>query len=138
MDAIKNFFKKKYLGFWFTIASFVLLILSIILFALLSSSSEVIDETPSTIFALLGVAAAVSLVVGYKDFFHAVSIIQLLFVSVVTFLFIYGRVSYLAYYFSGDIMGTGLSVWFIVTFILLLATLVSSILAICFKQEKNN
>lgn len=137
MNKVKQFFKQKSIGFYFNLATLIFMIIAVICFSQLIKVSEIMEEQPAAVIALCIVAVLISIAAGYKDWFRALTIAELVFVSATFFLFIGGRVSYLAYYFSGDIMGTGLSPLFILSAVFMVIALVASILAICFKQEKS-
>lgn len=138
MNKIKRFFGNKAIGFYFDLATLVFMLLSLCVFSVLAKVSYQIDEKPEAITAFCIVAMVVSVVAGYKDWFRAVTLLNLVFTSAALFTFVYGRVSYVVYYFAGDIMETGLSPLFILCALFLILGLVSSVLAICFKQEKSS
>lgn len=136
MEKVKTFFRSKGLGYWFTLGTTVFLFLSLLAFILLFRESTVIEERPAAVIALISIAIVISLAVGFKDYYNILSIVLFAVTIASFFLFIYGRVSYLAYYFSGDIQGTGLSIWCVISFITLLFSTVSSILGLCFRHTK--
>ena len=87
-------------------------------------------ETPvlAIVFALL--AAAVSVAASHKNWFHAVNLAGFVLSVIAMFVMIAGRISYLAFYFSGDAMATGLSPMLVAALICSLAAVVASVAAV--------
>ncbi len=138
MNIIVDFIKKKALGFWFAIASVVLLFVGVICFGALTNVSFELDENPALIITFCVLAMVLLLVACWRDFFKALSLVAVMFVSIVLFAFISGRVSYLAYYFSGDILGTGLSPLFVVSLVCFVLAFITTICTVCIKIEKKS
>lgn len=101
---------------WASLGALGVSLLGIICFAALSSGSFESTETPA---AVIGMAAACALLAAvcffWKDLFHALSIAAFFTSLGALGSFVAGRVSYLAFYLSGDVMGTGLSPLFILS-----------------------
>lgn len=136
MNKLKSFFAGKSIGFYCSIAAVAALIVGLICFGALTGVSEESSENSPLVIGL-GIAAAVlCALAAVKDYKRILSLVALVLVSFMFFNFIGGRVSYLAYYFSGDILGTGLSAYFVISAIFFLIALVAGICAVCFKQEK--
>lgn len=87
-------------------------------------------EMPVAVIALAIVTAVVLLAASVKNLFHVVNLAGFTLAVVTLFTFIAGRVSYLAFYFSGDAMATGLSPLFIVTLIFSFLTVVVTAIAL--------
>lgn len=136
LQKIKRFFGAKSAGFYCSLAALVLLVVGVIVFSALANVSVEATETPSVVIAMAVVAIVLCAFTAFRDYFKIPSLLAFIF-SLVTFAsFIKGRVSYVAFYFSGDVMDTGLSPLFVVSFILMLLAVIASAMAICFKQEK--
>ncbi len=138
MQKIKQFIASKGIGFYFSLAAVIVLIIGVACFAVLADVSVEASETPGTVIGLAVAAIVMCLVAGVFDFKRIFSLAALVLVSFMFFNFIGGRVSYLGYYFSGDILGTGLSPLFIASAVFFVLSLVCAICAVCFKQQKNN
>lgn len=128
--------KKKNLGFYFETGNVLCMILGLILFiSMISTTNETTDKT--VLVLLIGI---ISIVCGsiclYKDFFKSMSLISFIASTITLFAFICGRVSYVAFYLSGDVMGTGLSPLFVLSFVFLLMSFICSIVGMTLKQEK--
>lgn len=95
---------------WASLCAMAASLLGIICFAALTAGSFESTETPA---AVIGTAAACTLLGAlcffWKDLFHALSTAAFFASLGALSSFTAGRVSYLAFYFSGDVMGTGLS-----------------------------
>lgn len=135
MNVKKFFAERNNLRCYLLIATFACLIAGMICFAVLSGSNQQTDEQPEIIYAFTALALAACIAAGYKDWFGALSLAIMLFTSVAFFIFIAGRASYLAYYFSGDVMGTGLAASFVIGVIFYLAAFVLSVLSVCFYRQ---
>ena len=138
MKGIRQFFSEKGTGFYLTVGAFAALLAAMVCFILLFSSSSAVQETPSAVLGLVIAGIAVALITAVRDFWGIGSVALLALSSASFFVFLYGRVEYLAYYFSGDIQGTGLSVWCVLTLIFLLASVVLSAMAIFFSHKKTD
>lgn len=101
---------------WASLCALATSLLGIACFAALISGSFESTETPA---AVIGTAAACALLSAvcffWKDLFHALSAASFFASLGALGAFTAGRVSYLAFYFSGDVMGTGLSPLFILS-----------------------
>lgn len=136
MRTVKNFFARKSLGFYFTAATLLCSLLGLIFFKCLTNVSFESTETPVKVIVLAVVVIVLCLATGFKDYFKALSLATLVLSMVTLCSFVTGRVSYFAFYISGDVMDTGLSPFFVLTAVFLLLAVVTSVLAMCFKQEK--
>lgn len=136
MERIKEFLKTKSIGFYFLLATVLLLLLGLIFFSVLFNVSVEGDEQPALILTLTILSILLLLLSAYKDFFHVPSLIAFVLTTIVLFVFITGRVSYLAYYFTGDIQGTGLSPFFILSFVFFLLAYVGTICSVVLKKTK--
>lgn len=136
MRIVKNFLAKKAPGFYFTAATLLCSLLGLIFFICLTNVSFESTEAPATVIVLAVVVMVLCLVTGVKDCFKVPSLATLVLAMVTLCTFITGRVSYFAFYISGDVMDTGLSPFFVLTAVFLLLAVVTSVMAMCFKQEK--
>lgn len=99
----------------------------LISFRILASVSFETDENVLLV-TLLGIGSlALGLCTAWKDLLHLPSLLTFIAATLTLCQFLAGRVSYLAFYFSGDVMNTGLSPWFIAALICFIAALVCSI-----------
>lgn len=137
MQKIKEFFTARGLGFYFSLATIIALVIGLGCFSALAGISQEASESPATVTGLAVAAIVVCLAAALFDFKRIFSLAALVLVSFMLFNFIGGRVSYLAYYFSGDILGTGLSPYFIVSAVFFIVSLVCAICAVCFSQKKS-
>lgn len=133
-----SFFEKKAKGFYFELVSGVCMLLALIFFGcLLGNTSETTDKT--VLVLTTGILSIICcLVCLYKDYFKALSLGTFVLSTVALISFVAGRVSYVAFYLSGDVMGTGLSVWFVLTLVFMLLGFVASIVGMILRQEKQN
>ena len=135
MQKIKEFFACKGIGFYFSLACLLAVVVGLGCFCSLVNVSQEATEAPATVIGLAVVAMVLCLAAAVYDFKRIFSLAAFVLVSFMFFNFIGGRVSYLAYYFSGDILGTGLSPYFIVSAIFFVISLICAICAVCFKQK---
>lgn len=92
-------------------------------------------ETPEMVIAFTLLAAAVAVVASYKNWFHVVNLASFVLAVVALFVMLAGRISYLAFYFSGDAMATGLSPMLVAAVIFALLTVVATATAIFVEKE---
>ena len=103
----------------------VLLIALIMVFygCMVGTTKAESTEVPGTVFLFLGLALGFAVINIFGDFFYVVKPAMFCLTTLAFFNAIEGRVSYLAFYFTGDAMNTGLSVflvlWAVIFFILL-------------------
>ena len=133
---MKKLFSRKGPGFAMTCVSFVLLVIALGSFLLLASVSFEGSENVPLVAGLIGAALLLHVLTGIKDMLHLPSLAAFVATASAMSAFVAGRVSYLAFYFSGDIMNTGLSIYFVLTACCLVLALVFSILGMCLRQEK--
>lgn len=113
----------------------VLSLLAVISFVImwLTTSYEA-AETPEIVIVCTLLAAAVAVVSSYQNWFHAVSLAAFVLSVVSLFVMLAGRLSYLAFYFSGDAMATGLSPMLVAAVVFALLAVIANALAI-FSEE---
>lgn len=136
MGTLKNFFLKKAKGFYCTAAALLLTVLGVIFFASLTSFSAESTETPGLVIAFAVATIVLCLFAGVKDLFRIPTLLAFACATCTFGAFASGRVSYVAFYFSGDVMNTGLSPLFVLSALCFLLAVVASVMAVCFKQEK--
>lgn len=127
-----KFLNKKADGFYITIAALIAALLGILFFHMLTAESFESSEQPAAVTAVFCVLTA------WKDIFKVFSLGAFIAATVTFFTFVSGRISYVAFYLSGDIMNTGLSVYFILSCICFFLALVFSVAAMCRPQEKES
>ena len=88
------------------------------------------SEQPAKVIVLSAVCALLAAAAGIRNLFHVPGAAAFALAVLTFFTFISGRVSYLAFYFSGDAMATGFSPMFAVTAVLMLAGVVVSAIAL--------
>lgn len=116
---------------WASAAALVLSLLGAIFYALLVSASFESTESPAIVLGLTCAAAVLSAVcLLWKDLFHALSTAAFFTALGALGAFVAGRVSYLAFYLSGDVMNTGLSPFFLLSAVLLVLAVLFTALAI--------
>ncbi|MDE6589311.1 MAG: hypothetical protein K2K53_02960, partial [Oscillospiraceae bacterium] len=76
------------------------------------------------------------LIASYKDYAKVPSIVAYAATTALFFSLIEGRVSYLAFYFSGDVLNTGLSPYLVASLVLFLLAMICTLFAVICKQEK--
>lgn len=133
----KTFLQKKAIGFYATVLTFLCLLAGLISFIVLIQGPVEADENPTMVIVLAIAAMALCLVAAYRDLFKVPTLAAFVCTVALTFFYIRGRVSYLAYYFSGDVMGTGLSPMFIVGAVCFITALAASACGMCMEQEKS-
>lgn len=108
--------KERTISSWASFGALGASLLGIICFAVLASDSFESTETPAAVIGLAAVCALLGAVCFFwKDLFHALSIAAFFTSLGALGSFAAGRVSYLAFYLSGDVMGTGLSPLFVLS-----------------------
>lgn len=133
---MKSLFAAKDKGFYATVATMLCLLAGIICFALLLQGPTEADENPPLVIGFAVAALVSCLAAAYKDLFKFPTLAAFVCTTLATFLYLRGRVSYLAYYFTGDVLGTGLSPAFVLGAICFIAALVASICGMLLEQEK--
>lgn len=87
-------------------------------------------EMPELVL-LSGVLACVAALVGsWRNWFHVLHLTAFVGAVCALFLMLSGRISYLAFYFSGDAMATGLSPMLVAAFVFALGAVVLDAMAI--------
>ncbi|MCX4313566.1 MAG: hypothetical protein OSJ83_06900 [Clostridia bacterium] len=116
-------------------AECILIAMSCVL--LMDAYSPESGENIGGIILLLFFALAANTACIFIDYFKAFSIVSFI-LSVVSFCVILGgRISYLAFFFSGDVMGTGLSLFLILALLFVLGAVAGSVLAVCGKNDSS-
>lgn len=128
--------KKKASGFYVTLATLLFTVFGTIFFALLTNSAFESSENPVVIYTFAAVCCAASLITVVKDVCKLFSWAAFVSATITFFVFFSGRISYLAFFLSGDVMNTGLSPFFVLSCIAYFAAMVTSILAMTMSQEK--
>lgn len=114
----------------------ILAIVALISFCLLFTSDTQVDEKPALVIGLT-IGAIVSMgMVPCWDVFRLPSMVSMICLFFAFFSFIGGRISYLGYYFTGDILGTGLSPWFVVGAVCYILSLVFAIWIFVMHERK--
>ena len=134
---MKEFFSKKGKGYLFSLAAILSTAVGLIFFRMLTSVSVEQSERPALVIALAFGAILFDLIATYKDYAKVPSIAAYALTTALFFSLLEGRVSYLAFYFSGDVLDTGLSPYLVIAFILFLLAVVFTLLAVVCKQEKD-
>lgn len=88
---------------------------------LMNACSPESGENVGVIMLLLSLCLVANVVCAFVDFFKAVSIISFALSVVSFFVILCGRVGYFVFFFCGDIMGTGLSLYLILALVFMLA-----------------
>lgn len=133
---VRKFIQNKEIGFYLIAIEFLCTLVGVISFITLIKVSNESSEKPLMVITLATVTLALTLIAGYHDFFKVFTLATFVITTVTFFTFILGRVSYIAFLVSGDILGTGLSPFFVISTICYLASVVLSAMAMCFPQEK--
>lgn len=92
-------------------------------------------EMPAVVITFSVLTAIIAVVAMYKNWFHAVNLVAFVSSVITLFVMIAGRVSYLAFYFSGDAMATGLSPMLIIALIFALLTVIAAAVAIFLEKS---
>lgn len=111
-------------------------ILAVIFYVImwLTTSYEA-TETPGLAIAMGLVTAVLCVLSSFKNWFHVVGLAGFVCSVVTLFVIVAGRVSYLAFYFSGDAMATGLSPMLVAALIFAFAAVVINAVAIFADKE---
>lgn len=133
---MRSFLNQKSTGFYMTLATLACTLLGILFFSMLTSNSFESSEQPGVVITVAAVTAVLCVVTAWKDMFKVPSLASFVMATVTFFMFLSGRISYVAFFLSGDVMGTGLSVYFVLSAVCFLAAMVLSIVALYMKQEK--
>ncbi len=114
----------------------VLTALSLIFFRILTASSFESTENVALVTVLLAAALVLGVLAAFKDVLHVPSLLTFAALAVAAAAFTAGRASYVAFYLTGDVMNTGLSVFFILTCIALVLAIALSIAAMAAGSRK--
>ena len=133
---MKSFLNQKSTGFYMTLATLLCTVLGLVCFLLLTANSFESSEQPGAVIAVAAVTVVLCAVTAWKDVFHVPSLAAVVMATVTFFLFLSGRISYVAFFLSGDVMGTGLSVYFVCSAVFFLAAMALSVAVLYQKQEK--
>ena len=113
----------------------VLTALSLIFYRVLTASSFESTENVPLVTVLLA-AALVLGAVAFKDVLHVPSFLTFTALAAAAAAFAAGRASYVAFYLTGDVMNTGLSMFFILTCVALVLAVALSIAAMAAGSRK--
>ncbi len=103
---------------------------------LLNAYSPESGENVGGIILLLFFTLAVNFVCIFIDYFKLISLASFI-MSVVSFCVILAsRISYLAFFFSGDVMGTGLSLFFIFALLFMAFAVAGGAVAVCSPKKE--
>ena len=133
---MKQFLEKKEKGFFCSAASIVLFAIGLVFYRMLTAVSFETTERPIIVVLAAFAAILFSLIASYKDFGKVPSILAYAASTVAFFTLLEGRASYLAFFFAGDVMNTGLSPYMIVAFICFLLGMAAALLAVIFEEDK--
>ncbi len=134
---MKEFFSKKGKGYLFSLAALLFTAIGLIFFRMLTAVSVEQSEHPALIIGLAFGSIFLNLIATYKDYAKVPSIAAYATTTALFFSLIEGRVSYLAFYFSGDVMNTGLSPYLVTALVLFLLAMVCALFSVICKQEKD-
>ena len=133
---MKEFLSKKGNGYLFSLAALLFTAIGLIFFRMLTAVSVEQSEHPLLIIGLAFGAIFLDLIVSYKDYAKVPSIAAYAVTTALFFSLIEGRVSYLAFYFSGDVLNTGLSPYLVAALVLFFLAMLCTLFAVICKQEK--
>ena len=137
MNKVVAFLKSKTFGEWASVATALLTVFGLIFYACLISVSFETTEAPAAVIVLGIVTIALAAVAFFKDFFQVVTIAECAAAFITFSLFVKGRVSYFAFYITGDVMDTGLSPFFVIAAGFFVLAMVSAVIAFCLSKNKN-
>ena len=132
---MKEFLAKKGKGYLFSLAALLLTAVGLLFFRMLTTVSVEQSEHPALIISLAFGAILLDLIATYKDYAKVPSIAAYAVTTALFFSLIEGRISYLAFYFSGDVLNTGLSPYLVTALIMFLLAMVCTLFAVICKQE---
>ena len=101
---MKAFLAEKGKGFYATMTTAVCLLAGILCFVVLLQGPVEADENPALVICLAVAALVLCLVSAYKDFFKLPTLAAFICTTIAAIFYLRGRVSYLAYYFTGDVL----------------------------------
>ena len=133
---MKEFLKRKEKGYFCSVTALILTALGLIFFRMLTEVSVEQSERPILVVAFAFAAILFDLIASYKDYGKVPSIAAYALSTLAFFTLLEGRVSYLAFYFSGDVMDTGLSLYLVIAFLCFLAAMALSLLTVVFEEDK--
>ena len=133
---MKSFLEKKEKGFFCSAASIVLFAIGLVFYRMLTAVSFETTERPIVVILAAFAAILFSLIASYKDFGKVPSILAYTASTVAFFTLLEGRASYLAFYFAGDVMNTGLSPYMIAAFVCFLLGMLAALFAVIFEEDK--
>ncbi|MCI6435874.1 MAG: hypothetical protein MR828_14200 [Clostridiales bacterium] len=119
-----------------SLAATGLTVLSLVFYRILTASSFESTENVPLVTGLLAAGAILGVLAAWKDFFHVPSLLTFTALAAALAAFAAGRTSYLAFYLSGDVMNTGLSVHFVLAAVMLVLAVIVSIAAMCDARRK--
>ncbi len=133
MNKIKEFFVKKSAGFYVTVGSIVFAIVGFVLY-LVTMNLQKNMMASIVVFSVLGIVCG--LVVCYKDFFRAVSIVSTFFILLSAGLFLVSQIDNIGYAITNTNIGDGIMPTFVAGIVMYGISVVAGVVAACLKQEK--
>lgn len=133
---MKEFLNRKEKGYFCSVAALIFTTLGLIFFRMLTEVSVEQSERPVLVVAFAFAAILFDLIASYKDYGKVPSIAAYALSTLALFTLLEGRVSYLAFYFSGDVMDTGLSPYLVIAFLCFLTATILSLLTVVFEEDK--
>jgi hypothetical protein len=133
---MKQFLEKKEKGFFCSAVSVVLFAIGLVFYRMLTAVSFETTERPLTVVLFTFGTILFSLIASYKDFGKVPSIAAYALATVAFFALLEGRASYLAFFFAGDVMNTGLSSYMVIAITCYFLGMVAALLAVIFEEDK--
>lgn len=133
---MKQFLETKEKGFYCSAAAVVLFAAGLVVYRMLTAISFETTERPLLVVLFTFAAILFCMIASYKDFGKVPSLLAYALSTIAFFTMLEGRISYLAFYFSGDVMNTGLSPYMIIVFVCYLLAAFFSLLAVIFEEDK--
>ena len=118
-----------------TIAAMVMSVLEFISFYFLSCVSFESSENVPLVLVFIALSFVAEAILLVFDKWHIVSFFSFALAVISLFAMIGGRVSYLAFFFSGDITGTGLSIYLLTGLAFAVAAVASDVVLVLKKRD---
>lgn len=100
-------------------------------FMLMNAYSPESGENVGAVMLVLFFALAVNAACIFVDCFKIISLASFVMSLVAFCMILSGRISYLAFFFSGDVMGTGLSLFLILAVLFMALAIAGGVVAVC-------
>lgn len=133
MDKIREFFAKKSIGFYVTIGSIVCAIVGFVLYLVTMKLQENMFAS-IVVISIIGILCG--MVVCYKDFFRAVSIVSVMLYLLAAALFLVTQIDNIGYAITDTNIGDGIMPTFVAGMIMYGISVVAGVVAACLRQEK--